>query len=193
MPNNFVLTGPPGCGKSTLISEVVAELRSLGCRVGGFYTPELRERGRRVGFRMVDIATGTALLLAHESQPEGPLVSRYRVNVPNVDRMTELSLERALADSDLVVIDEIAPMELFSGRFERTVRRILDSPKPLLAAVHYRTKSGLIGDIKRRPDTRLWVLTPASRASVRAELLRELTGVLPRRTPPQRPPTGRRS
>ena len=193
MPNNFLVTGPPGCGKSTLISEIVNELRSRGYSVGGFYTPEIRHQGRRIGFQMVDIATGTAMILAHVNQPTGPSVSRYRVNIDHIDRMTSLSLERALHESDLIVIDEIAPMELFSPRFKRAVQQILDSPKPLLAAVHYRTTTGFIGALKKRPDIRLWVLSPSNRPTVRSELLRALTALLPRRTPQPPAPRGRRS
>ncbi|MCL6508666.1 MAG: AAA family ATPase, partial [Bryobacteraceae bacterium] len=49
MNQNFLLTGPPGCGKTTVLRRVVELLGDL--RLAGFYTEEIRERGRRVGFR----------------------------------------------------------------------------------------------------------------------------------------------
>jgi len=47
---NILLTGPPGCGKSTIIEKIVQRI-NLPCT--GFFTREMRERGRRVGFSMV--------------------------------------------------------------------------------------------------------------------------------------------
>ena len=43
---NVVLTGPPGCGKTTAVLRLVERLPGL--RLAGFYTQELREGGIRV-------------------------------------------------------------------------------------------------------------------------------------------------
>jgi len=58
----ILLTGLPGCGKTTAVMQIV---ESLGCkRVAGFYTEEIRKEDKRKGFRWtrLDGATGT---LAH--------------------------------------------------------------------------------------------------------------------------------
>jgi hypothetical protein len=47
---NFLLTGRPGSGKSTVIGRTVELLRERGVRVGGVVCPEVREGGGRVGF-----------------------------------------------------------------------------------------------------------------------------------------------
>ena len=41
MMKNILLTGRPGCGKTTLIKRVVEE---LALPAGGFYTEEIRQR-----------------------------------------------------------------------------------------------------------------------------------------------------
>jgi nucleoside-triphosphatase len=46
-----LLTGPPGCGKTTVIRRLVEQLGDL--RQAGFYTQEIRERGQRVGFEAI--------------------------------------------------------------------------------------------------------------------------------------------
>ncbi|MDR7439301.1 MAG: nucleoside-triphosphatase, partial [Armatimonadota bacterium] len=43
----MLLTGRPGVGKTTVVRAVVER---LSARVGGFYTEEIREAGRRQGF-----------------------------------------------------------------------------------------------------------------------------------------------
>lgn len=159
MPNNFLITGRPGSGKTTVIERTVSTLRKKGLIAGGLYSPEIREGGVRQGFRMVDVMTGDSKVLAHVDQWDGPKVSKYRVNVPNVDEMSQKSIDKALEGADLIVIDEIAPMETYSEGFKRAVEKALDSPKPVLAVVHRRSKTGFIGEVKKRSDVQTFRVT----------------------------------
>jgi nucleoside-triphosphatase THEP1 len=52
MMKKILLTGRPGCGKTTLIQRVV---KDLALPAGGFYTEEIRQRGVRVGFKVVTL------------------------------------------------------------------------------------------------------------------------------------------
>jgi nucleoside-triphosphatase len=47
-----LLTGRPGCGKTTLVRRVVNELAQSAV---GFYTEEIRQRRERVGFKIVTL------------------------------------------------------------------------------------------------------------------------------------------
>lgn len=163
MPNNFLITGRPGSGKTSIISRTVESLKDRGLNAGGLYCPEIREGGVRQGFKMVDLMTGYSKILAHVDQETGPRVSKYRVNVPNVDEMSRASIGSALEKADFIVIDEIAPMEVYSDGFKKIVESALDSPKPLLAVIHQRSKSGFIGDVKKRSDVRIFQVKRGSK------------------------------
>jgi len=180
MPNNFLITGRPGSGKTSVVEGAVEILRGRGLKPGGLYCPEVREGGQRLGFKMIDLMTGEERILAHVDQPTGPQVSKYRVNVENVDAMSELAIGRALREANFVVIDEIAPMEMHSEGFRRAVLAALDSSKPLLAVIHQRTATGFIGAVKSRPDVRLFEVTPSNRAKLPGQLAELIAGVLPR-------------
>ena len=151
----ILLTGSPGCGKTTAIRRIVEKL-DLG-RVAGFYTQEIRIDGVRKGFgwKRLDGPEGT---LAH-IDIRGPLkVGKYGVDVAEFERLVVPVLDIANLDADLFVIDEIGKMECLSQLFVAVVDRLLRSDKSLLATVAQKG-GGLIREIKERPDVLLLNLT----------------------------------
>ena len=53
----ILITGPPRCGKSTLISKLTTHYEKLGREIRGFLTPEIKHDGKRIGFDVLDIET----------------------------------------------------------------------------------------------------------------------------------------
>jgi len=153
MSVNYLITGPPRSGKTTVIQNVVDRLDSKGYQAGGIYCPEVRSDGDRVGFEIMDVMTGESQVLAHVDYDEGPQVGKYRVNRANVDSVCAAAFPRAFDEADLLIVDEIAPMEVYSDEFRRQVRRALDGDLPLIAAIHYHATEGFIGEVKNRDDT----------------------------------------
>lgn len=132
----ILLTGLPGSGKSTVLLRVVERLRGEGLRVGGVITPEVRVDGRRVAFKVVDLHSGRGDILASVKYRRGPKVGRYRVDVEAFESVALPALEYAERECDLICIDEIGRMELFSQAFRRRIEELFRSGKPLLAVVH---------------------------------------------------------
>jgi nucleoside-triphosphatase len=73
---NLLLTGAPGCGKTTVLERVVEHLGDM--RLAGFLTLELREHGQRVGFEAVGLG-GRRAILAHVRFRSPVSVGRYGV------------------------------------------------------------------------------------------------------------------
>lgn len=174
MPNNYLITGPPRSGKTTVIQRTVSTLEDRGLSAGGVYCPEIRDGGERIGFEIVDVLTGESKRLAHVDEPGGPRVGEYRVNVANVDEICETAFGRALAEADYVVVDEIAPMETYSDEFTRGVRSALDAETPVVAAVHLRSDSGFVGEVKGRTDADLFEVTEETREDLPDRLARAI-------------------
>lgn len=170
MPNNFLITGPPGSGKTSIIERAASILREKGLRAGGIYCPEIREGGVRLGFKIINIMTGEERVLAHANQREGPQVSKYRVNVTNVSELSEKAIGEALKEANFLVIDEIAPMEIHSEGFRKAVLAALDSLKPLLAVIHQRTRAGFMGEVKTRDDIKIFEVTQDTREELPTKL-----------------------
>lgn len=130
------LTGKPGCGKSTVLERVVEILRKRGVKVGGFVTPEIREDGRRVGFCVKNIFSGEVGLLASKDIKVGPKVGRYGVNVEEFERVALKALDFAVKECEIIAIDEIGKMEMFSEKFKKEVIKLMLIDKPVVAVLH---------------------------------------------------------
>jgi len=132
---NILLTGPPGSGKTRLIQKIVEDLKKQGIAVGGLLTPEVRNGNERTGFHIVDILTGEQGLMADASFNSDVKVGRYGVNVDIIRDIGVNALTRAINRCDIIVIDEIGKMELYSREFQDAVEQALSSDKPLIGTV----------------------------------------------------------
>jgi len=180
--NKIFVTGRPGVGKTTLIFKVSNELKARGLNVGGIVTLEVRSGGVRVGFKIVDIQSGAEARLASVSSAVGPRVGKYLVHVENLNAFAVTSILRALEQCDLVVVDEIGPMELKSQKFIDAVRKALASEKPLLASLHYKLKHPLLDYIRSRRDFEIVELTPLNRDVLPSTIVEKFLKVLRKTT-----------
>jgi nucleoside-triphosphatase len=149
MPKKIFLTGQPGSGKSTVFMSCIELLRERGYSVGGISTPEIRRRGRRVGFNVVDIATDRKEVMAGVDIKSVYRVGRYGVNLLGFESVALQAIDYAEDNCDVVCIDEIGRMELFSKSFKRKVERLIKGPKPLVAVLHrnYVSQYGVTGEL----------------------------------------------
>ncbi len=168
---NWLLTGKPGVGKTTLVCFI---LRSLKVSAGGFLTEEIQEEGRRVGFVLRDLE-GREGILAHASFSSPYRVGRYGVQVQTMEKIGIPALQKAISDNDkdLVVIDEIGRMELFSPAFQRAILEALDSSKPVLGVLQDRVFP-LAQRIRGREDTRMIHVTLENRDHLLGSILKEM-------------------
>lgn len=169
-PLRILLTGPPGCGKTTAVKKIVHALD--GSPMAGFYTEEIRESGRRMGFRWhrLDGRSGT---LAHVDIKSRYRVSKYGVDIDGFEREVVSALDPAATDARLFVVDEIGKMECFSRQFVEAVRRLLEANISVLATVALKG-GGLIRDIKSRPGVTLFHLTAGNRNEITVQVAETL-------------------
>jgi nucleoside-triphosphatase len=168
----LLLTGPPGVGKTTVIQKC---LSSTGMSAGGFYTQEMREKGRRVGFSLRTL-DGKQGVLAHIDYQGGYQVGRYGVDIARFESLALPALEQALQTKELVVIDEIGKMELFSRRFQEIVLQILDQEKRYILGVIHQGKGPFVASIKRRGDVEIVAVSRANRDGLPDQIVTRLRG-----------------
>ncbi len=171
-PRNILLTGRPGIGKTTVVRRFVA-LHS-NKHLSGFYTDELREQGRRTGFRIITLDGATGIL-AHQEAKSRFRVGKYRVNVEEFEALVLSRLDARIRNLDLFIIDEIGKMECFSQSFIASVRSLLDSPTPVLATVAQKG-AGFIGEVRSQSDVTLIQITTQNREKLPQQLSRMIFG-----------------
>lgn len=137
-------------------------------KAGGFYTEEIRSRGAREGFRLVTL-DGQDAILAHINIHSPYRVSKYGVDTDSLERVGVSALNQAAEECDLVVVDEIGKMELFSADFRETVWRIVNSGKRVLGTIMLQAHPWA-DKIKRQPQVHLAEITRANRHRVLEEL-----------------------
>jgi nucleoside-triphosphatase len=164
---NVLLTGSPGCGKTTVILRLVDLVRDL--RLAGFHTQELRQRGQRVGFEAVGLSSGLRTVLAHTGSRSRTRVGRYGVEPANLEPLVRAELVRPPDGVNAYFIDEIGKMELFCPAFVAAVPGLLEGPVPVVATVA-RKGRGLIEQVKVRTDSRLLHVSEKTRDRLPKEL-----------------------
>lgn len=168
MARLLLLTGRPGVGKTTILRRVADSLE--GVAFVGFYTEEIREGGRRRGFRGIPFGGGEERVIASTEIAGGPRVSRYGVDVEAIDRLTEDTLAEP-GNADVVLLDEIGKMECLSTRFVEAVRRLADGDLPLVATVSA-WGGGFMAEIREQPEAELWEITEENRDRAPAAIRR---------------------
>jgi nucleoside-triphosphatase len=160
-----LITGEPGVGKTTLVQRVVERIPTA--KMAGFHTAEIRAGGRRLGFELRGL-NGERRTLAHMNIHSPHRVSKYGVDTAGFEAFLE-NLDLLDPEVELVVIDEIGKMELFSSRFQALLREVLGSRKELLATIAMKG-GGLIREIKQRPDVYLLEVTRTNRDRLPGEI-----------------------
>lgn len=166
MGRTILLAGRPGVGKTTIVKRVVD---ILGGEAGGFYTEEIRQGGRRLGFKIITLE-GEEGVLAHVDIKGGPRVSKYGVNIKDLEEVGVAALRRAIEERRYVVIDEIGKMELYSQEFRGAVGEALESEKVVLGTV-LAVPHPWVDTLKAKPQVTVLTVTEGNRESMARRIL----------------------
>ncbi len=133
-PVKLLITGPPGCGKTTLIQRIAD---NVSYPTNGFFTAEIRKGGTRIGFEVESFA-GEKAVLSHVDIRSRNRVGKYGVDVESFEKIALPEMEKAIAGKNLLIIDEIGKMELYSSRFRELTLTAFKSQIPIMATILYK-------------------------------------------------------
>jgi len=178
----FLITGPPGVGKTTVFGKIMVAINAQGYRVGGIMSREIRQDNQRIGFEIIDLTTLRRGWLAHVTQETGPQIGKYRVNLENLDGIGAHAIVKATETCEIVAIDEIGPMELFSQKFKEAVEKALSSQKLVIATTHWREQDNLIRETRNREDAEAIITSHENREKLSETIVEKALSFLNRST-----------
>ncbi|HUU63872.1 MAG TPA: NTPase [Dehalococcoidia bacterium] len=168
-----LLTGGPGVGKTTIIKQA---LDRTHIKAGGFFTEEIRESRARQGFRLVTL-DGESAILAHTGIKSPYRVSKYGVDIDGLDRVGVAALREAARECDVVVIDEIGKMELFSPDFKEAVLESVNSDKRVLGTIML-SSHPWANQIRQNPNVVIITVTRTNHRKVLEQVIQWLDSTI---------------
>ena len=160
----IAITGKPGSGKTTLVKSLSIFLKSMGLPLWGFYTEEVREKAKRIGFDLVEVASGRRLPLARAGKGRFT-VGKYRVEVQNINSFLEKK-------KGLLILDEVGRMELLSREFKDFVEEVLGEDGNVILTFGLNIPQELRSEIERKFE--VCFLTPANRNQLEEKIKEKL-------------------
>lgn len=167
---NILLTGRPRCGKTTLIKNIINKLPNI--KKLGFFTEEIRENNVRVGFKIITL-DGQEGVLSHVKFKSQYKVGKYRVDIDALEDIAANSLIMARKEADLIAIDEIGKMELFSELMRLSIIEALDCTKKVIATIGD-MEDEFTDKIKKREDVEIIKVTAENRDGLAEEISNKL-------------------
>lgn len=167
----IVLTGAPGVGKTTIVMDMAQKLNERAVRVGGVASMEVRTNNVRTGFQFIDLTTNDREILASVTET-GPRVGKYFVSLSGC-QFAANRLNNALINSDVIICDEIGPMELKSKEFADAARNLITTHKNAIVVVHQKLDHPLANKFREKSSS-LISITPGNRNEISKILLDRL-------------------
>lgn len=129
-PILFLVTGACGTGKTTLCRALAGEAIALGRHVCGVLSPPVFDSGRKVGINLIDLATRETRLLARRREPDAREAGGVETTEWRFDPVVLAWGDDVLRETgacDLLVVDELGPLELERGEGWMSALPLLDA------------------------------------------------------------------
>ena len=127
----ILLTGEKKIGKSTLCRKVCDWVRARGYKPAGIVCPALYDSDKRKrGFMAEDVRTGKQWVLGtREKKLFGPGYGSYTFSRSGLHRAVRILKRAPKKGCDLLVLDEVGPLEMERGEGFRSALDMLTSQK----------------------------------------------------------------
>jgi nucleoside-triphosphatase len=155
---NILITGMPGSGKTTIIRKLCIIFKEFN--PVGFITSEVIEENNMVGFEVSNLF-GDSRVFAHTKIKSKVSVGKYKIDLRVFDDFLDKTFSKE-KKTGLYIIDEISKIECASKKFSKLIIELLESEKPVIAAIADKG-TGLISDIKKREDVALYEINGHNR------------------------------
>lgn len=144
----IILTGDVGQGKTTFAMSLQSQLKAKGIKTAGFFSLGVHENNQRIGFDLVDLLTGQQLVISRNLYQEGWIKqSHYYFDPSAFQHESELLWQQVEAGTDILIIDEVGPLELNDSGWNQFIETICrEKPVPMIWIV----RKSLVRQVARK-------------------------------------------
>ena len=138
LPDIYLVIGDREEGKTTFLLKMVNDLIAEGKKVSGFMAIGIHDRdGVRHGFAIRNIETGEeAEFCVTDGNPHWEKIGKFRINPDGLAKGYEWMASERIRHSDILVIDELGPLEMAGKGWSDLIGRILqEDPKTMIWTV----------------------------------------------------------
>jgi nucleoside-triphosphatase len=143
----LLVVGEPRSGKTSWCREYVYRRRKCGSSVGGILSPAIEKQRQRIGFNIIDLLTGKEVPFARLSGlgrfKGGEVVGDYTISRHGISFACRAIKRAVESRCDLLVIDEVGPLELCGKGLMPAVESALASGVNVLIVVRSSLKEAL--------------------------------------------------
>ena len=160
MNQKIFITGPPRCGKSTLISTLI-DYYTVKKKyiIYGFLTPEVKKSGNRIGFDIQDIFSKERRKFARIGNYNTPnKLGKYWIFLEGLEKIITNFETIPFQEIDIFIIDEIGKMELVSKKFQDFISSIFLSNLSIIATIGLTLKHPIKDHLLNIPNVKLFNL-----------------------------------
>lgn len=126
-PDIIIITGDRQQGKTTFVRKIIDRLRADNLQFTGFLAEGINEDGNRIGFDLLNLQTGAKTLLCRSTGLEGVKFGRFIFSEEGLRAGAEIISSGQVSGSQLVIIDEIGPLELNRQGWWQAVTKLVES------------------------------------------------------------------
>lgn len=163
MNRKIFLEGDIKVGKSFVVKEII---NNLNPKYGGFKTVPIFNENKKIGYKIVDLMTNEEELVALYNF-DGNLI----INTKGFDNLGVKSLDNALKNSNLIVMDEIGFLEENSNLFKEKILEVLKSDKDVIAVIKEK-KNNFLNEIIK--FGKIYKVTNENRDNLIKTIIKEL-------------------
>ncbi len=140
-----LLTADQGAGKTSFLQGAVERWRQEGVRVGGFLSLGVGTPGQRESYDLLDLTVGTRIQLCQRSETgSGPRTGSFQFSESALAKGN--SILREPGAIDLLVVDEVGPLELGGDGWWPALVEQMDTPMNQIWVV----RSSLVEEVRDR-------------------------------------------
>lgn len=123
----LIITGAVNSGKTTLANKIADEFKDFGFNVKGFLSKGIFSGEDKTGYKLINISTGDEYHLASINPGKKFKLRQGRLFFNEEVFETADKLLKHLSTDDIILLDEIGPLEIKEKGFYSSLKEILSS------------------------------------------------------------------